>query len=243
MRDTQINERLRENEIKVDGISRSLEEVRSGLSDLARNQRAGLDQMERLVRDMDSSNRKALEDREKEMQSVLKDKDKGSESSKRFTINTAMALLGLIGTILATIGRSYVEGLTVPIRGDITRLEAAVSRNGSDISRDMGDVATLRNQAVTSEVDRKDMRLDLGKATELLAKEVSARRSVVSALQQHLTEAERQHTMQDISRNLLREEVMGYITMAFEKLGLPKPPAPAFFPKIGREINTPIPNE
>ncbi len=251
---SEINERLLTQEIRLNTFGERLEDLGRTQRELGQNQKEGMDQLAKSQRAGQENTETMIRQSYKELSSAIESKNKDQGDSKKFTIQIGVMVLAITMTAMIAItggligwgtftARSYVDSFAIPLKADHGRLDSAVERNTSDVSRALTDINTLKGMSTTSEVDRRDLRSDTNKMEETLTAEVSARRAGFSALQQQLTEAERQHTMQDISRNLMHEHVMGLVKMLFEKLELPSPPSPSYFPKIGREINTPIPNE
>lgn len=178
-----------------------------------------------------------------EIKSMLKSGSADQTSSKRYSTQLFLGVVVVALPMIAWWMDSNVKMATTPIRSDISKLEGMAIRNTSDISTLTNSLNQVANRSVQSETDRDDMRQDLHKTMDALANEVSSRRAGFSALQQQLTEAERQHTMGDHSRNTGFEHIHSLLGMLFEKAGLPKPNPPAYFPSIGRSIHTAIPND
>lgn len=103
-------------------------------------------------------------------------------------------------------------------------------------------LAPVQAQAAISTTERAETRKDLDRISESLTMEIAARRSGFAALQQQVVEAETQHRMRDAVSNIRYESVVSHIRQLFVKAGMPPPDPASYQPSIGREINTPIPN-
>jgi len=97
-------------------------------------------------------------------------------------------------------------------------------------------------QNAISTKEREENRNNLSKIEDILVREVSSRSSGFAALQQQTVEAETQHRMRDAVSNIQYDNLMSHIRQLYVLTKTPPPDSPSYHPSIGREINTPIPN-
>ncbi len=249
-----IHERTIALENQVGNLGEKVQDISRSQARMAEDTRASFQQLEHQQRRSHETLEAMLSKSQEKLSSTIASRDVDQAGNKKFAIQIVVMTAGVCMTAIVfltggivSVGwmsvRNLVDSTAVPMRADVNRLELAVGRNTQDVAAGAQERTTLKVQANTSEIERREIKERLSKNEEMIAKEMASRHSGFSALQQQLTEAERQHTMQDISRNLMIEHTHSLLAMLFEKMGLPKPSAPSYFPKIGREINTPIPNE
>jgi len=208
------------------------------LADLAANTKEGMENLSRIQRSNQENLEKAIHQSHESLAQTINSKTKGQDDNKKFTIQTGIAVLGLVAGGLMTWGvstvRSYVDSYGIPLRADISRLDSTVSRNAQDLFNASGILASLNQKATASEVDRGDKGRDIAELKSEYNNQAHELAVLKTSVGEKLKEVETQFRAQSQVLNLTRAHNSQMTGLLWAKVFEQTLPPINYFPDISQ---------